>query len=157
MKLVPTPPERTPLVAFGAHPDDIEFGCGGIIVRETRAGRPVHLVICSRGEAGTNGTPAQRTKEAEAAAKHLGATVIGTTKSYADNDNAVVLPGYTVVNAFANVEIARDLTLQLGVNNLFDSIGYTEAEGQGNLSNNPLYVARSINGRSAKATLRYSF
>ncbi|MDQ5980335.1 MAG: hypothetical protein QG602_3311 [Verrucomicrobiota bacterium] len=75
MKLAPTPPERTPLVAFGAHPDDIEFGCGGIIVRETRAGRPVHLVVCSRGEAGTNGTPAQRTKEAEAAAKHLGATL----------------------------------------------------------------------------------
>lgn len=34
---------------------------------------------------------------------------------------------------------------------------YTEAEGQGNLSNNPLYVARSINGRSVKAGLRYSF
>ena len=87
----------------------------------------------------------------------LGATVIGTTKSYADNDNAVVLPGYTVVNAFANVELARGLTLQLGVNNLFDQIGYTEAEGQGNLTNNPLYVARSINGRSARATLKYSF
>jgi LmbE family N-acetylglucosaminyl deacetylase len=68
-----TPPDRTPLVAFGAHPDDIEFGCGGILARETRAGRQVHLVICSRGEAGTNGTPAQRTTEAEKASKLLGA------------------------------------------------------------------------------------
>jgi len=64
-----------PLLAFGAHPDDIEFGAGGIIARETRAGRPAHFVICSRGEAGTHGTPAIRTREAKAAAKILGATV----------------------------------------------------------------------------------
>lgn len=87
----------------------------------------------------------------------VGAQIIGTTKSYADNDNIVVLPGFTTVNAFANYEITRGLQLQLGVNNLFDTLGYTEAEGQGNLTNNPLYVARSINGRSVKATLRYSF
>ena len=68
------PPDPAPLLAFGAHPDDIEFGCGGIIARETRAGRPVHFVICSHGEAGTNGTPAQRTAEAKSAAKALGAT-----------------------------------------------------------------------------------
>jgi LmbE family N-acetylglucosaminyl deacetylase len=64
-----------PLLAFGAHPDDIEFGCGGIIARESQSGRPVHFVICSHGEAGTNGTPAERTAEAEQAAKILGATV----------------------------------------------------------------------------------
>ena len=64
-----------PLLAFGAHPDDIEFGCGGIIARETGAGRPIHFVVCSRGEAGTNGTPARRTTEAKKAAKILGATL----------------------------------------------------------------------------------
>jgi len=63
------------LLAFGAHPDDIEFGCGGIIAREAHAGRPVCFVICSRGEAGTNGTPAERTTEAKRAAEILGATV----------------------------------------------------------------------------------
>ncbi|HEY4246083.1 MAG TPA: PIG-L family deacetylase [Lacunisphaera sp.] len=68
-------PYQPPLLAFGAHPDDVEFGCGGIIARETHAGRPVHLVICSRGEAGTNGTPAERTAEAEKAATLLGATI----------------------------------------------------------------------------------
>lgn len=64
-----------PLLAFGAHPDDIEFGAGGIVARETHAGRPAHFAVCSRGEAGTNGTPAERTKEAEKAAKALGATL----------------------------------------------------------------------------------
>jgi outer membrane receptor protein involved in Fe transport len=79
------------------------------------------------------------------------------TDSYAQNDNQVVLPSYTVVNGFVSHEISRGLQAQLIVNNLFDAIGYTEAEGQGNLSNNPLYIARSINGRSVKAVLKYSF
>jgi N-acetylglucosamine malate deacetylase 1 len=64
-----------PLLAFSAHPDDIEFGCGGVIANETRAGRKVHFVVCSRGEAGTNGTPKQRVAESKHAAKILGATV----------------------------------------------------------------------------------
>ncbi|WP_175414792.1 PIG-L family deacetylase [Nibricoccus aquaticus] len=62
------------LLAFGAHPDDIEFGCGGVIARETQSGRPAHFVICSRGESGTNGTPAERTAEAQKSAALLGAT-----------------------------------------------------------------------------------
>ncbi|MGB7746632.1 MAG: PIG-L family deacetylase [Verrucomicrobiia bacterium] len=64
-----------PLLAFGAHPDDIEFGCGGVIAKETRAGRPAHFVICSRGEAASHGTPARRVAEAEKSAAILGATV----------------------------------------------------------------------------------
>ncbi len=64
-----------PLLAFGAHPDDIEFGCGGVIAQETRAGRKVHFVICSRGEAGSHGTPAQRMAEAKKSAALLGATI----------------------------------------------------------------------------------
>jgi LmbE family N-acetylglucosaminyl deacetylase len=69
------PSALPPLVAFGAHPDDIEFGCGGVIAAEARAGRPVHLVVCSRGEAGTNGTPALRTREAKRAAALMGASI----------------------------------------------------------------------------------
>ncbi len=68
-------PEPAALLAFGAHPDDIEFGCGGVIAKETLTGRPAHLVICSRGEAGTHGTPAQRVAEAKKSAALLGATV----------------------------------------------------------------------------------
>jgi N-acetylglucosamine malate deacetylase 1 len=67
--------ELAPLLAFGAHPDDIEFGCGGVIALETRAGRKVHFVICSHGEAASYGTPKQRIAEAKNAAKLLGATV----------------------------------------------------------------------------------
>ena len=68
-------PDTAPLLAFGAHPDDIEFGCGGVIAGETRAGRKAHSIVCSRGESGTHGTPGQRTVEARKAAARLGATI----------------------------------------------------------------------------------
>ena len=67
--------DASPLLAFGAHPDDIEFGCGGIIARETRAGRKAHFVVCSRGESATHGTPEMRAAEAAKAAAVLGATI----------------------------------------------------------------------------------
>jgi N-acetylglucosamine malate deacetylase 1 len=76
MKPTPTSPADLPaLLAFGAHPDDVEFGCGGVVARETQGGRPAHLVLCSRGEAGSYGTPEQRTREAENGAALLGATL----------------------------------------------------------------------------------
>lgn len=69
------PDQPAPLLAFGAHPDDIEFGCGGVVVAEARAGRVVQLVVCSRGESASHGTPAQREKEARKAAALLGARI----------------------------------------------------------------------------------
>ena len=64
-----------PLLAFGAHPDDVEFGCGAVIAQETWLGRKAHLVICSRGEAGSYGNPKSRTAEAKKAAALLGASI----------------------------------------------------------------------------------
>lgn len=74
MKHAPTN-EAAGVLAFGAHPDDIEFGCGGVIAHETTAGRTVRFVICSQGESATNGLPAKRVEEARHAANLLGATV----------------------------------------------------------------------------------
>ena len=67
----------TPLriLAVGAHPDDIEFGCGGILLAEAARGVQLTLCVCSRGESGTNGTPEAREAEAKAAAALLGATL----------------------------------------------------------------------------------
>jgi LmbE family N-acetylglucosaminyl deacetylase len=70
-----SPTSPPPVLAFGAHPDDIEFGCGGIIARETRAGRRAHFVVCSRGESASSGKPAMRAAEARRAAAILGATL----------------------------------------------------------------------------------
>ncbi|HXN35689.1 MAG TPA: PIG-L family deacetylase [Opitutaceae bacterium] len=64
-----------PLLAFGAHPSDIEFGCGGIIARELQSGGSAHFVVCARSESGAHGTPAERTAEARASAAILGVTL----------------------------------------------------------------------------------
>jgi LmbE family N-acetylglucosaminyl deacetylase len=74
----PTPKSRlepAPLLAFGAHPDDIEFGCGGVIAREICTGRAAHFVVCSHGEAASHGTPKQRVAEAKKSAALLGASL----------------------------------------------------------------------------------
>lgn len=60
------------ILAFGAHPDDIEFGCGGILVKAVSEGRSVAMVDLTLGERGTNGTPEIRRQEALDAANILG-------------------------------------------------------------------------------------
>ncbi len=61
------------ILAAAAHPDDAELVMGGTIARETSRGRRVALVDLTRGESGSRGTPEIRLKEAEAAARVLGA------------------------------------------------------------------------------------
>jgi bacillithiol biosynthesis deacetylase BshB1 len=61
------------VVAFGAHPDDIEIGCGGTVALLASQGRTIVLVDFTRGETGTRGTVDERAREADAAAKVLGA------------------------------------------------------------------------------------
>jgi LmbE family N-acetylglucosaminyl deacetylase len=76
MKRIPkSQTDLLPLLAFGAHPDDIEFACGGVVAKETFLGRPAHFVICSKGESGSHGTPKQRVVEAKKSAKLLGASL----------------------------------------------------------------------------------
>jgi bacillithiol biosynthesis deacetylase BshB1 len=61
------------VLAIGAHPDDVELGCGGTLLRLARAGRATAVLSLTRGEAGTRGTPEQRAPEAKAGAELLGA------------------------------------------------------------------------------------
>ena len=70
-----TAKSRSKILAIGAHPDDIEFGCGGVLLAEAARGHKVGLVICSRGESGSNGTPGDREAESRAAAGLLDATI----------------------------------------------------------------------------------
>ncbi|HAT75588.1 MAG TPA: bacillithiol biosynthesis deacetylase BshB1 [Flavobacterium sp.] len=63
------------ILAFGAHPDDVELGCGGTLAKEISFGKKVGIVDLTRGELGTRGSVAIRNEEAAAAAKILGALV----------------------------------------------------------------------------------
>ena len=60
------------ILAFGAHPDDVEMGCGGTIAKSTSVGKKVGIVDLTRGELGTNGSVEIRDKEADEASKILG-------------------------------------------------------------------------------------
>ena len=60
------------ILAFGAHPDDVEMTAGGLLCRLVDSGLRVGVIDLTRGELGTRGTPEIRTKEAQAAAKIIG-------------------------------------------------------------------------------------
>jgi len=66
------------VLAFGAHPDDVELGCGGTLVAQARRGYRFGICDLTRGEAGTRGTPERRAAEAERAAEILGASFRST-------------------------------------------------------------------------------
>ena len=63
------------ILAVGAHPDDIEFGCAHVLIQEARRGNRVKLLVLSRGEASSNGTPESREEEARAAAALMRADI----------------------------------------------------------------------------------
>lgn len=63
------------VLAFGAHPDDVELGAGGILAVHAKRGKAVGIVDLTRGEMGTRGTPEIRDQEGLDAAQILGCKV----------------------------------------------------------------------------------
>jgi N-acetylglucosamine malate deacetylase 1 len=60
------------ILAFGAHPDDVELGACGTLLIEKSKGKKIGIIDLTQGELGTRGTPETRKMEAEAASKILG-------------------------------------------------------------------------------------
>jgi len=60
------------ILAFGAHPDDIELSCGGTIISHVKKGMKVGLIDFTRGELGTRGNGKLRIEEAKKSADILG-------------------------------------------------------------------------------------
>jgi bacillithiol biosynthesis deacetylase BshB1 len=77
------------ILAFGAHPDDIEFGCGGILVKASSQGKQIVMVDLTSGEKATNGTPSIRRREAQQAAK-----VIKAKRLYLDFKDCEIFDTY---------------------------------------------------------------
>jgi LmbE family N-acetylglucosaminyl deacetylase len=59
------------ILAIGAHPDDIELGCGGLLIKAARQGHNVYMYSITRGA--VSGDPKQRTHELMKSAKFIGA------------------------------------------------------------------------------------
>ena len=67
--------DKLDFLAFGAHPDDVELGCGATIAKLVSQGKKVGIVDLTKGELGTRGSAEIRTKETNEASKILGITV----------------------------------------------------------------------------------
>jgi len=88
----------------------------------------------------------------------FGLSFIGQSKAYAQDNNDLVMPGFVIVNGFFNYGITKDLSANLGFNNIFDSLGITESEEGSIVEGQTNYVrARPVPGRSISLGLNYTF
>lgn len=79
------------ILAFGAHPDDVELGAAGTLAKHAALGYTTGIADLTRGELGTRGTPEQRLEEATRAAEILGVSVrenLGFRDGFFVNDEA---------------------------------------------------------------------
>ena len=77
------------LLAFSAHPDDAELGCGGTLLAEAARGRRTGIIDLTLGELGTRGTAETRAREALDAGRLLGLNVrrnLGLPDGFFQND-----------------------------------------------------------------------
>jgi len=86
------------LLAFGAHPDDVELGCGGTIAKEIFFGKKVGIIDLTQGELGTRGSVEKRHQEATKAAEILGVSV---------RENLKFRDGFFVNDQKHQIEIIR--------------------------------------------------
>lgn len=87
------------ILAFGAHPDDVELGCSGTIAKEISLGKKVGVIDLTRGELGTRGTVADRDQEANDSSKILGLSV---------RENLNLRDGF-----FENNEVSKRLIIEV--------------------------------------------
>lgn len=77
------------ILAIGAHPDDVELGCGGTLAKEIENGKTVGILDLTKGELGTRGTDETRKVEADNAKNILGIAVrenLGIADGFFAND-----------------------------------------------------------------------
>ena len=86
--------ETVNILAIGAHPDDIEFGCGGALIKYTQKGHRLFLLVMTGG--GLGGSPSVRTHEQEASGK-----ILGTEKIY--------WGGYKDTHLVVNIELINKI------------------------------------------------
>lgn len=89
------------ILAIGPHPDDIEIGCGGTLLKYVRAGHEVYLLILTDGAFG--GDTEVRKREARASAEHMGARDI-------------------FIGGFKDTELSADRQLILMIENAVNTV-----------------------------------
>lgn len=86
----------------------------------------------------------------------IGAVFIGSTDSYAQDNNVLKMPGFVTTNAFVQVRPADRLLLTVNASNLFDVAAFT-AFDDGTIPATGIVRSRPLNQRTISATLRFDF
>ncbi|MCK5126035.1 MAG: bacillithiol biosynthesis deacetylase BshB1 [candidate division Zixibacteria bacterium] len=66
------------VISIGAHPDDVEVGSGGVLIKLADEGRKTGIIYLTAGELGTGGDVKTRQREAQCAAETMGADLLKT-------------------------------------------------------------------------------
>jgi N-acetylglucosamine malate deacetylase 1 len=67
--------KKLDILAFGAHPDDVELACSGTLIKAVQDGKKIGIITLTKAELGTRGSVELRTKEFAKAAKIIGASI----------------------------------------------------------------------------------
>lgn len=89
---------KVDILAIGVHPDDVELGCSGTLIKHIQKGFKVGILDLTEGELGTRGTVAIRYKESALAAERIGASF---------RDNLQIRDGF-----FENDELTQRVLVQ---------------------------------------------
>ena len=89
---------KVDILAFGAHPDDVELGCAGTILLQISLGYKVGVIDLTKGELGTRGTSEIRMQESEIASKKMGLSF---------RDNLEFLDGFFQNNKKNQLEVIK--------------------------------------------------
>ncbi len=114
---------KVDILAFGAHPDDVELGCAGTLAKEIANGKKVGIIDLTRGELGTRGTMETRHFEAKEAAKILGVSV---------RENMKFADGFFVNDKQHQLEIIKKIRTyqpEIVICNAFDDRHIDHAKG----------------------------
>jgi bacillithiol biosynthesis deacetylase BshB1 len=88
------------ILAFGAHPDDVELSCAGILLKHIAAGKKAGIVDLTSGELGTRGSGPLRLEEAADAAKILGVAI---------RDNLMMADGFFNIDKEHQLKIIQKI------------------------------------------------
>ena len=86
------------VLAFAAHPDDIELSAGGTVLKAIKEGRKVGIVDLTFGELGSRGSSVIRANEADAAAKILGLSI---------RENLGLADGFFEINQASQLDVIK--------------------------------------------------
>lgn len=95
--------KKLDILAFGAHPDDVELGCSGTLLKYIQQGKKVGIIDLTAGELGTRGNAKIRQKEAEEVKRYLKLTFrdnLGIKDGFIDQSEEYLIKVITCIRTY---------------------------------------------------------